>query len=164
MERLELTQAQQDYVNDYRSTYTVDPQAELTEGTNLIVDDHLQVDNNWYAIILGPSPDSPGCLDCYIPAWGEFWLPLWQVEVYVTDRAGPNGEVMPVFEVEQPLVAQAAAASASAAAHRPPPKPPRRPRRSLEHVLIEAVQRKVHADQRRILDSLRKQGAIGHGH
>lgn len=155
MERLELTPEQQALVDNWREELNIQPNDIVQEGTNLVVDDHLQVDNSWKVVVLG---GASGCVASYVPEWGDFWIPIDLVD-YVTDRAGPNGQTMPIFD-EQLLAARAAVANPQKAA---PPKHPK-PRRSFAQVLRDAVQRKLHAEHDHIMSALRKHGALGKDH
>jgi hypothetical protein len=100
MERLTLDTEQQAYVDGYHTDHSLTPGASCNHaGTNIVIDDHLLMFDTWLCVVLGPSVDSEGCLDIYTPGWGMlFYMPVWGVEGGVNDRAGPNGQTMPVYD------------------------------------------------------------------
>lgn len=94
MERIVLTTEQQATADDFKDTYPYfDPDGNIYTGSNLVVDDDLRIDNSWEGVVLG---GEGGCVWFYVPAW-ELILPIDLID-YVTDRAGPDGQTMPIFD------------------------------------------------------------------
>jgi len=94
MERLTISPEQQTIIDTFKAEQgsTFDP--EPAEGTNLIEGDDLEVDNSWKVRVIA---GQWGCVACIIPEWGDIILPIGLVP-YITDRAGPNGETMPIYD------------------------------------------------------------------
>lgn len=94
MDRIVLTPEQQTKIDEFKDSYEFfDPDGQIYEGSNLVVDDNLQVDNSWEGVVLG---GEGGLVWFYVPAW-DLILPIDLVN-YVTDRAGPDGQTMPIFD------------------------------------------------------------------
>jgi hypothetical protein len=68
-------------------------------GTNLVAGDHVQL-ARWLPIeVYGPSPNAEGCFNGgYEPYFGP--EPMIFVLGDITDRCGPNGETMPIYDDE----------------------------------------------------------------
>lgn len=161
MERLQLNETQQAYAEAYWQDNNVQIGDPALEGTNLVASDHVQIDNSWYAVLLGASVSSPGCVDTYIPDWGEFILPMWQIDLFVTDRAGPNGETMPIYDLQQ-MAARTADAAAKPEAAGAERREKRAHRRDLKELLREAIGRLPDDQERRVRQTLRAKGVLGH--
>ena len=98
MQRLTLTPEQQTLVAEYRTANGVQSSDTVVEGTSLKVDDHLQIDGSWNCIaVRGAGGDA---IDILVPDWGDFIFPC-SVTNYITNRAGPNGETMPIYDEQQ---------------------------------------------------------------
>jgi len=95
MERLEVSEQTRQACDEFKSTYTqFDPDGLIYAGSNLVVDDHLQIDNSWSGVVLG---GEGGAVWFCVPDWGDLIMPIGLVD-YVTDRAGPGGQGMPIFD------------------------------------------------------------------
>ena len=94
MERLNISPEQQALIDAYKAEQgsTFDP--EVAEGSNLIEGDDLEVDHSWKVRVIG---GQWGCVACLIPEWGDAIMAIYLVPS-VSDRAGPNGETMPIFD------------------------------------------------------------------
>jgi hypothetical protein len=94
MDRLDISPEQQGLIDAFKAEQasTFDP--EVAAGSNLIEGDDLQVDNSWKVRVIA---GQWGCVACLVPEWGDAILAIGLVD-YVTDRAGPNGEGMPIFD------------------------------------------------------------------
>jgi hypothetical protein len=94
MDRLDISPEQQAIIDTFKTEQgsTFDP--EPAAGSNLIEGDDLEVDNSWKVRVIA---GQWGCVACLIPEWGDIILPIDLVD-YVSDRAGPNGETMPIFD------------------------------------------------------------------
>lgn len=156
MDRLTLTTEQAAFLAAYRSQNGVNPADTVQEGTNLVVDDHLRIDGSWNCIaVRGAS----GVVDIYVPEWGDFIFPC-DVVPWVTDRAGPNGETMPIMD-EQQLQAMAAKAGGTDP-QRAAAKDERERRRSLQRALrIGIASVDDGAERQRITKRLRELGVLG---
>jgi hypothetical protein len=136
MDRITLTPDQQTLIDEFKASYPYfDPGGNIYTGSNLVVDDDLQIDNSWEGVVLG---GEGGCVWFYVPAW-DLILPIDLIN-YITDRAGPDGQTMPVFDVPEinPLCEPLLAATM---AQRMPP------RRPFVGVLRDAVARLDPRDQ-----------------
>lgn len=157
MERLQLTSTQQAFVDTSRTELSIQPNDVVQEGTNLVVDDHLQVDNSWFVVVIG---GASGCVASYMPTWGDFWIPIDLVN-YVTDRAGPNGETMPIFDEQL----QARRAKAGDEGLRDATKTERREerahRRDIREMLRDGLRRLPQEQRKRARDAMRAQGVLG---
>jgi hypothetical protein len=109
MERLTLTQTQQDSIAAWlaeKASDTLNPMTPDVPGTNLVSDDHLEIDHSWKCVVFG---GGNAAVYCYVPDW-DFFMNCDLVD-YITDRAGPNGETMPVIDPVQMEAMRAAAAA-----------------------------------------------------
>lgn len=95
MDRLPLTPEDDAAIADWKVNNTPEALDPVQLGTNLVVDDHVQVDNAWSAVVLGG--DGIAGTYSYIPEWGGLTLNI-VLSDYITDRAGPNGETMPIVD------------------------------------------------------------------
>ena len=155
MERLTLTQTQQDAVASWLATKandTLNPVSPDVPGTNLVPDDHLEIDGSWYIVVFG---GSNGGVCSYVPAW-ELFFDCFVCQDYVTDRAGPNGETMPIFN--PPVQARGAAAPAVAPSSTPAPH---KHRRDIKEALRDAIKRMPHDQQKHAREVLRTKGVLG---
>jgi hypothetical protein len=96
MDRLTLTQADEAAVADTEETTQFDEV--VAEGTNLIKGDHVKIADSWDAVIIGGQQTNVWLC---VPAWGSYVGPFGGIPDYVTDRAGPNGETMPIRDEQQ---------------------------------------------------------------
>jgi len=154
MERLQLTTEEQTTIDDFKSTYQdFNPDGLIYEGSNLVVDDHLQIDNSWEGVVLG---GQGGAVWFCIPAWGAIILPVDLIN-YVTDRAGPNNETMPIFD-EQQMFASATDATANpqTAAKAKPGS-----RRDVKEMLRDALKRMPKEQRKSAREKLRAAGVLG---
>lgn len=147
MERLQLTPEQQTFVETSRAELSIQPNDVVQEGTNLVVDDHVQVDNSWLVVVIG---GASGCVASYMPDWGQFWIPIDLVD-YVTDRIGPNGETMPIFDE------QLQARHAQAAGERRE----RGQRRDIRGMLRDGLRRLPREQRKHVREVLRAKGVLG---
>lgn len=159
MDRLALTTEQQAEVDAFRLENSVQTSDPVVEGTNLVVDDHLEVDNSWKVVVL--SGDGGGAVNSYIPEWGGLIIPIDLVD-YVTDRAGPNGETMPIYD-EQQLAARAAQASGEnpREAARAERREERAHRRDVREMLRDGLKRLPHDQRKHAREVLRDKGVLG---
>jgi len=165
MDRLTLTTSQQAFLDDYRSTNNIEMDAVVAEDTNIVVDDQIEIDNNWAFIVIGPSVISEGAIDGYIPDWGDFALPLPPFDVLrlASDRAGPNGEEMPLADEIQ-MQARAAKAAPTVdpkVAAKAERKEEHAHRRDVKEVLREAVAKLPHDQQKHAREVMRAAGVLG---
>jgi hypothetical protein len=147
MERIVLTPEEQTTVDAFKERYPyLDPDGLIYEGSNLVVDDNLRVDDQWDCWVLG---GEGGLVWSYVPAWA-LTLPIDLVP-YVTDRIGPAGETMPIFDPLEatphdsecePLITALLAQRA--------------PRRPFAEALRDAVRRLPEHEQRHCLKVLAK--------
>jgi hypothetical protein len=93
MDRLDISPEQQALIDAYKADNagTFDP--EPAKGTDLVADDDLEIDNSWKVRVIA---GQWGCVACIVPEWGDVIFAINLVD-YVTDRAGPNGETMPIW-------------------------------------------------------------------
>jgi hypothetical protein len=112
MERLTLTETQQASIAAWlaeKANDTLNPMTTNMPGTNLVPDDHLEIDHNWKCVVLGGGNE---VVYVYVPDWGWFSDGgLADFFDLVTDRAGPNGEIMPIIDPVQMQARTAAAAA-----------------------------------------------------
>lgn len=145
MERIVLTPEEQTTVDEFKLRYPYfDEDGLIYEGSNLVVDDHLRVDDQWDCVVLG---GEGGLVWSYVPAWA-LSLPIDLVP-YVTDRIGPAGETMPIFDPPPEIEPQCAPAVEAALAQR-------KPRRPFAEALRDAVRRLPEHEQRHCLKVLGK--------
>jgi hypothetical protein len=155
MNRLVLTPEEQAAVDDYRTVNNVQPTDTVVDGTNLVIDDHLRVDNAWDVAIVG---GTGMFVIAIIPAWGGMILEIDLLN-FVTDRAGPNGQTMPIYDPQQEL--------ARAAKVAPPVDPKlaakdeRTDRRGLRKALRDAIERLPADQQKHARQVIRAAGALG---
>jgi hypothetical protein len=93
MERIAVTPQTDTAISDFKASHGAFDE-EVYKGSNLVPDDHLQIDTSWQGVVLG---GEGGLVWFCIPDWGDIIMPIDLVN-YVTDRAGPNGETMPIFD------------------------------------------------------------------
>ncbi|MBA3841085.1 MAG: hypothetical protein H0X39_00420 [Actinobacteria bacterium] len=154
MDRIVLTADQQAIVDNYRTANNVQLTDVVVDGTNLVVDDHLQVDNSWTVITL--SGDQQGQVISYIPEWGDLILNIDLVD-YITDRIGPQGQIMPIHD---PVQAQARTAAVAAKAAKNPKHATEPHKESLRRALKEAVEKLPHHEQKHAREVLRDKGVL----
>lgn len=144
MERIVLTSEEQTTVDAFKERYPyLDEDGLIYEGSNLVVDDNLRVDDQWDCWVLG---GEGGLVWSYVPLWA-LTLPIDLVP-YVTDRIGPAGETMPIFDPLE-VNPQCAPAVERALAQRAP-------RRPFAEALRDAVRRLPEHEQRHCLKVLAK--------
>jgi hypothetical protein len=157
MDRLVLTTEQQTKVDAWladKATDTLNPMSADVPGTNLVFDDHVEVASSWKCICFGGGNDA---VYAYIPDWDLFFS-IDLVDA-VTDRAGPNGQTMPIIDpvqAEARTAAKAAAANPKQAAHAEKVE-----RRELKQLLKDAIARLPHAEQKHAREVLRAHGVLG---
>lgn len=151
MERLNLTQEEQALIEVHRAELGTTSETVIVDGSNLKLGDHLQIDNSWEGVVVGPEA---GTVSFYVPAWPL----LFPVDLfdYITDRAGPNGETMPVTDPAPQ--ARGAAAAAPAAT---PDKHHKPHRRHIKEVLREAIKRLPHDQQKNAREVMVRAGVLG---
>jgi hypothetical protein len=99
MERLEITPEQQTIMDDYAAQQTPLPSTDPVHAdTNLVVGDDLEIDNSWKVRVIGG--DGATGTHCIVPEWGNYCANI-VLSDYITDRAGPNGETMPIRDEQQ---------------------------------------------------------------
>ncbi len=159
MERLIVTPETQDAIDAYKLDRggNFDPDGNIYTGSNLVVDDHLQIDSSWSGIVVG---GEGGLVHFCIPDWGNLFLPIDLVD-YVTDRAGPEGETMPIFD---PVQVEARAASKTVAVAPDTTQQHGHHRTSLADALRNAIKRLPHDKQQHAREVLRKAGVLEKGH
>lgn len=166
MDRLTLTPAQQAFIDAYHTEFNPDPNAEVIPGTNVVVDDHLLLDaNNAVIVVGGPSPYTPGCFDGFVPLWGELmWVPFTpEFLPYVIDRAGPNGQTMPIYDEEEPEARQAGEpAGDPREAARAERREDRARRRDFREMVRDAIKRMPRERRKHVRGILRAKGILGH--
>lgn len=153
MIRQVLTPEQQLIVDDYRTANNVKLTDVVVDGTNLVVDDQLEIDNTWPLLVV-LSGDGGGAVNSYIPDWGDLIMPIDLID-YVTDRIGPQAQTMPIFDEVQLQARTAAKTKAPGDKHHPHTH-----RRSLEDVLRDAVKRLPHKEEKHALAVLKKAGVL----
>jgi len=98
MDRITLTEQQTSFLSSLRESLGIQPGDPVQEGNNVVQDDNLRVDDAWDIWVVG---GAYGIIYAYIPAWDEgderVHFPI-DVVPYVTDRAGPDGQTMPLFD------------------------------------------------------------------
>jgi hypothetical protein len=99
MDRQSISPEQQGLIDAFKSEQGSTFDAEPAEGSNLIEGDDIEVDNQYKMRVIA---GQWGCVACLIPEWGDAILPIGLVysreSTLITDRAGPNGEGMPIFD------------------------------------------------------------------
>jgi hypothetical protein len=100
MIRVEPTEDQQAAMDAWRSERNVPTDVVLAVGTNLIVGDLVRIVDAFDGYLVGPEPGG-GTVYALVPEWGDPIIGFGDLEDYVTDRAGPNGETMPIFDDEE---------------------------------------------------------------
>jgi hypothetical protein len=161
MERIDVTPEARAAMADFKAQNPAnfDPNDLIYEGSNLVLDDHLQIDSSWQGIVFG---GNGGLVWFCIPDWGNMLLPIDLID-YITDRAGPDGQTLPVFD-EQQMQARAAKAAAPQnpnQAARAERKEERAHRREVKEVLREAVARLPHDQRKHARQVLRAAGVLG---
>lgn len=164
MNREQLNETQQAFVDGHRAQYNQQVGDPALDNTNLITDDHTLF-QGFVAIILGKSVAAEGCVDVYVPAWVDWplFFPPNDFVPYVTDRAGPNGETMPIVDEEQMQMMMARAGGEQnpreAAAER---REERADRRGFQKAVRGAVKRIDDSQKRQQLrQKLRALGVLG---
>lgn len=120
MDRVVLTPEDQAIIDAWKTEHGTTPTDLVLPDTNLVVDDHLRMVDAFNVVALGNEPG--GYAWSY--AWGAIF-PLWlgQDCEDVTDRAGPNGETMPIFvPPPAPLAARSAASTSQTVSSKAPKK------------------------------------------
>jgi hypothetical protein len=94
MDRLDISPEQQGLIDAFKAENggTFDP--EIAGGSNIIEGDDLEVDNSWKVRVIA---GQWGCVACIIPEFGNAIMAINLID-FVTDRAGPNGETMPIYD------------------------------------------------------------------
>jgi hypothetical protein len=151
MERITLTSEQQAEIEAKRVELGTTPETVIIEGSNLKMDDHLQIDNSWEGVVVGPES---GVVCFYVPAWPLLFAV--DIEPYITDRIGPNGEVMPIFDPEQ---AEARAAGKAEAVEADKENGHHR---TIEQSLKDAIKRLPHDQQSSARKLLKEKGVLKH--
>jgi hypothetical protein len=127
----------------------------IIEGTNLVAGDQVTVNDSWTAAIF--AGDDGGSAWCCMPQWGSVCLPIADLADFVTDRAGPNGETMPIYDEVQAQARSAAKTQAVEA----DTKQKHGHHRSLESALRDAIKRLPHDKQKHARETLKKHGVLG---
>jgi hypothetical protein len=149
MEREELTPEDRAKCDEFMATYEYfDADGLVYEGSNLVIGDQLEIDHAWRGEVLG---GETGLVWFVIPAWGAPIFPIDLID-YVSDRIGPNGETMPIFD--EPEINPQCGPSVAAAMART------KPRRPFAEVLRDALRRLAPADEHRALLQLAKHGVL----
>jgi hypothetical protein len=95
MDRITVTPETQQACEKFKATHKgLDPDGNIYTGSNLVVDDHLEIDNSWSGIVLG---GEGGLVWFCVPNWGNPIMPIDLIK-YITGRAGPDGQTMPIFD------------------------------------------------------------------
>lgn len=160
MERLTISEQTQTAMDDFKSTYPqFDPNGLIYAGSNLIVDDHLEIAASWKGVVLG---GEGGAVWFCVPDWGDVIMPI-DLVAYITDRAGPDGQTMPVFDEQELQARSAAQASAQNPKHaaKDARHDARAHRRDLKELLRDALQRLPHQEQKHAREVLRAKGVLG---
>lgn len=164
MERLVLSPEEEGIITAWQTENASQLDPEPAAGTNIVVGDHLQVDNSWEVVVMG---GLGGVVGSFIPAWGGLCLPIDLVD-YITDRAGPppGNATMPIFDEQQMQARTAAKAGApnpkeAARAERKEERAERREDRDLKHALRDAIKRLPHKEQKHAREVLRAKGVLG---
>lgn len=153
MDRIVLTPEQQAIVDAKRIELNVQPGDPIQEGTNLVQGDSIRVNDSWDVfVVCGES----GVVGSFVPAWDNFYCAIDLVES-VTDRAGPNGETMPIFDEVQ-LQAMAARAGAPANPKRAA-KQAERDHKKANRELVAAQPN--HHTQKLLREALKAHGLLG---
>lgn len=157
MERLPISAEQQALIDAYKAenASTFDP--EPAAGSNIVEGDDLEVDNNWKVRVIA---GQWGCVACLIPEWGDFIMAVDLVD-YVTDRAGPAGQTLPIYD-PAPEAGMSAAAKTQAVTAEPKQKHGRH--RSLQDALRDAVKRLAHDQQKTAREKLKQAGVLSEEH
>jgi hypothetical protein len=98
MERLTISPEQQSLIDAFKQENEGGFDPEPAAGTNLVEGDDLQIDNDWKVRVIA---GQWGCVACLVPEWSNAIMQIALVEgrrTYITDRAGPNGETMPIYD------------------------------------------------------------------
>jgi hypothetical protein len=95
MERIAETEYDQAAIDAFRTDRGVTMSDVVQPGTNLVIDDHLRIVDAFNVVVVAPEG---GSIWCYV--WGQI-MPFGDLQDYVTDRIGPNGETMPIFDDEE---------------------------------------------------------------
>ena len=165
MDRYTITPEEQTILDDLRTEWGVQMTDVVVPGSNLVVDDHIEVDHAWKIAIIGPGQD--GSIDCLMLEWGDMVLRNFDLFEYISDRAGPDAQTMPVTDPEPELQARQSARSATEGGQNPKHaakaerKEERAHRRDLKEVLREAIQRLPHKEQKHAREVLRTKGVLG---
>jgi hypothetical protein len=150
MNRLELSAETIAAIADFKASYEhFDPEGLIYPDSNLVVDDHLEIDGSWSGVVLGG--EQLAVWFC-VPDWGNAMMPIDLID-YITDRAGPDGQTLPVFDEVQ---VQARAAAKTAAME---PKHAQR-HRTFEQALRDALKKLPHDQQKPTRETLKRVGAL----
>lgn len=150
-------------IDTYLATNNADPADPVVTGSNVVVRDTLNVDNAWDVYVIGGDGVSP---NCYVPAWGGLIMYI-DLMAYVTDRAGPNGETMPVIvppeEEPQKMMARGAAEDPAqqTAQASPAPTTARHKQKDFASVVREAVKKLPKDKQKDARAKLQAAGVFG---
>lgn len=155
MNRYTITPEEQTILDDRRAEYGVQMTDVVVPGSNLVVDDHIEVDHAWKIVVIGAGQD--GSIDCLMIEWGDLVLRNFDLFDYISDRAGPDGQTMPVID-EQGLQARALKAGGVAAN---PKHAAKQHRRELKEVLRDAIKRLPHKEEKHAREVLRAAGVLG---
>ena len=160
MQRLVLTQSQHDQIDAKRTELGVQPTDVVVEGSNLVPDDNLRVMDTFDVWVIGA--DS-GLISSYVPDY-DMILPFDIID-HITDRAGPNGETMPIFDPVQAEARTAAKAGGTVQnpkmAAKEERKEERAHRRDIRDMLHDAIKRLPRDQQKPAREKIRAAGVLG---
>lgn len=94
MERIPLTPEDDARIAAWLDEHGAELAPEVAEGSNLVQFDHIMFDSQFPVVVLG---GQDGAIQSYFPEWGGETLNVDLID-YITDRIGPNGETMPIFD------------------------------------------------------------------
>lgn len=150
MERLTLTPEAEAEIEAKRTELGVTEETVVIEGSNLVPGDHLQIDNSWEGVVVGPES---GVVCFFVPAWPLLFAV--DIEPYITDRIGSNGETMPIFDPAPQEAGRGASAPAPTTASKA--KKPG----GIKQALRDAIKRLPHDQQQRARQLLHDKGVLG---
>jgi len=100
MERNPISEETQQAIDTWQTENNGPSTGPALVGTNLVIGDDLQIDNNWRCFVIGVVPDADAAVVVVIPEWGNYVTGA-ELLYSISDRAGPNGETMPVMDEPQ---------------------------------------------------------------
>jgi len=154
MDRLTLTTENEAEIAAWKAEHASELDAEVSAGSNLIADDHLQINNDWKVVVIGGQSEA---VWSFMPEWPGVPPMLIDLVDFVTDRIGPNGEGLPIFD-ETELQARALKAGGENPSDAAEPEHERR--RKLDQVLREAIKRLPHDEQKHAREVLKQKGVL----